>query len=735
MSENSENIEAKLCAYVEGDLDEAGRVEIERHLEAHPNHRRLLAELKSTRELLRFLPREKAPEDLSEAFNERLERSALLDSPGMEIGAATHTENLIPRFLAMAAVVVLTAGLAVVVYFALPRGESGTQIVMPMSTSRPGDSELTTLPSDSEIASAERTELLSKATGDGRRMSKSGDAFGFDSAEDPATRPTGAEPVYVVVFAENLPEAVREVTSNLVDNRIQWEPADEPSPAPLALRQSQIPLVRAVPMSTYAKVELKNALGKKRAVEQNAQQQFAREQSLAEEQNAVALFEESRDLVAAQPTTQSSDESRSEAVKEFAAATNDRADQATAATPSRSAGRASNAPLGEAKSKASGEEQTTQSASAPADTEIAKASAGSQIQATTQLEQLEPREGIDASDEQVAGIRALMTRSQVVALGEALNRQRQSVELIADDTELQTVNLNLQQRRAAPPQEPAAAPAVADAMPAPESVVPSAAKRESEESQPSATADQVASEDAAGAVQRRQRGPIAMKAGPAQKPADAETEIDEKLRIGDAAAKQDDAKGDRAVVLRRGATLTVTIDELAGPDTNKTTTVDVQRDGTVRLPKLDKPLSVDGLTQSQAETAIAEAYKAAAVIDSPTVTIEAIGPPPIMARHGKGFVPQPAASAPATVPAAGTKDSTQSVTQTRPSTSSPATQQAELESETATTLPAEEPLNVVILVRQQGALPATAPVAEPAETSDSPVDRDAGEVEPPAVSE
>ncbi len=48
MAENSENIEAKLCAYVEGDLDEQGRVEIERHLEQNPNHRRLLAELTAT---------------------------------------------------------------------------------------------------------------------------------------------------------------------------------------------------------------------------------------------------------------------------------------------------------------------------------------------------------------------------------------------------------------------------------------------------------------------------------------------------------------------------------------------------------------------------------------------------------------------------------------------------------------------------------------------------------------
>ena len=44
---NTENIEAKLCAYVDGELDEAGRAEIEAHLAANVQHRQLIEELKA----------------------------------------------------------------------------------------------------------------------------------------------------------------------------------------------------------------------------------------------------------------------------------------------------------------------------------------------------------------------------------------------------------------------------------------------------------------------------------------------------------------------------------------------------------------------------------------------------------------------------------------------------------------------------------------------------------------
>src|SRR5688500_11846899 len=139
MAENSENIEAKLCAYVEGDLDAAGRVEIEKHLEQHPNHRRLLAELTATRDLLRHLPREQAPPELAAAFNAQLERSALLDSPVAEANATAIRGNVLPRLFAMAAIVLLTVGLGVVVYFALPHGVSRTPLVIDSTTTRPAD--------------------------------------------------------------------------------------------------------------------------------------------------------------------------------------------------------------------------------------------------------------------------------------------------------------------------------------------------------------------------------------------------------------------------------------------------------------------------------------------------------------------------------------------------------------------------------------------------------------------
>ena len=45
MSQNQEIIESKLCAYIDGELDPEGRAEIERHLEANPQHRRLLESL------------------------------------------------------------------------------------------------------------------------------------------------------------------------------------------------------------------------------------------------------------------------------------------------------------------------------------------------------------------------------------------------------------------------------------------------------------------------------------------------------------------------------------------------------------------------------------------------------------------------------------------------------------------------------------------------------------------
>ena len=116
---NTENIEAKLCAYVDGDIDDAGRAEIEAHLASNPQHRQLLDELRGQRALLSGLPRARAPEDLSDAFQSQLERSVLLD------GAEGHPEvagriTRAPQIFAAAAVLILGIGLIAVIYMVLP---------------------------------------------------------------------------------------------------------------------------------------------------------------------------------------------------------------------------------------------------------------------------------------------------------------------------------------------------------------------------------------------------------------------------------------------------------------------------------------------------------------------------------------------------------------------------------------------------------------------------------------
>ncbi len=123
---NTEQIEAKLCAYVDGELDAAGRAEIEAHLQANPQHRQLLEELKAQRDLIKGLPRASAPEDLFDSFQTQLERSVLLDHRDEEPPAIAGRINRRSQWIAIAAVLAMAIGLAAVIYLVvLPRHQPG----------------------------------------------------------------------------------------------------------------------------------------------------------------------------------------------------------------------------------------------------------------------------------------------------------------------------------------------------------------------------------------------------------------------------------------------------------------------------------------------------------------------------------------------------------------------------------------------------------------------------------
>jgi hypothetical protein len=269
MSNNTENIEARLCAFVEGDLDEAARAEIEKHLETHPAHRALLDELKRTTSMMMSLPHEQAPADLSETLQGHLERSVLLDGVGAGHANVTLKINRWPQLMGVAAVVVLAVGLGALVYVVLP-SHSSTPVALnktlPHSAELPSNEKMLAdaLRDEKELgkiapAPGERTArkvaedksavpaapgaptepvvtrspaealTLKDAAGatDGMRsekFKKGGSKTGFITAGEPAN--ITHRRVYVVVSTDNLQTTNSQLAHFLTAQNITWEPAD-----------------------------------------------------------------------------------------------------------------------------------------------------------------------------------------------------------------------------------------------------------------------------------------------------------------------------------------------------------------------------------------------------------------------------------------------------------------------------------------------------------------------------
>jgi len=120
MAENVEEIEAKLAAYVDGELTPTERVEIETYLQTNPSHRALLQDLVLHRNLLRSLPRQKAPGDCTEGFQGQLERDILLGGDELSRARRRWRIHYSPQLLSAAAIILVAVALGIIVYTVLP---------------------------------------------------------------------------------------------------------------------------------------------------------------------------------------------------------------------------------------------------------------------------------------------------------------------------------------------------------------------------------------------------------------------------------------------------------------------------------------------------------------------------------------------------------------------------------------------------------------------------------------
>ncbi len=179
MESSKEKIEAQLCAYIDGELNDAERSEIERHLASNPQHKSLIAELRRHSGLLQDLPRASAPLELNEALCGQLERSALLNAPE-EGGSTGLSINRWPQITAVAAVLILAIGLGIVVYYVLPPSGAGTRTPLAL------DEKKSHQPTTDGVAPS-RDLSLSKQTAKSDSAESKGVALGKRSVSDNVT--------------------------------------------------------------------------------------------------------------------------------------------------------------------------------------------------------------------------------------------------------------------------------------------------------------------------------------------------------------------------------------------------------------------------------------------------------------------------------------------------------------------------------------------------------------------
>src|SRR5690606_1170502 len=126
-----DRIEAKLAAYIDGELPADEAADVERYLAGNPRQRQVVEQMIQARNWMASLPRARAPGDLLESIDPSLERSALFDESAT--APAKWGSLVSPQVLALAATVALVATLGIAMLWLLP--ERGGEV--PVAENQP----------------------------------------------------------------------------------------------------------------------------------------------------------------------------------------------------------------------------------------------------------------------------------------------------------------------------------------------------------------------------------------------------------------------------------------------------------------------------------------------------------------------------------------------------------------------------------------------------------------------
>lgn len=157
---NDTSLETALSAYLDGELTVGQTKRLEQQLLNDPAARQVLAELRGVRELIGQLPRQNAPAELIEGIHSEFERDILLGNRDLRTDIAGRNHLRLRRFIAAAAMILLTGGIAVIVYSALS-GKNMPTVKPPAQTdSRLAESDRSVL----DRPGSQTTELPTTAT-------------------------------------------------------------------------------------------------------------------------------------------------------------------------------------------------------------------------------------------------------------------------------------------------------------------------------------------------------------------------------------------------------------------------------------------------------------------------------------------------------------------------------------------------------------------------------------------